>query len=157
MAKSIKLKNNTYLDSRGIVHNKILLSDKLDTYDTKINNLSTNVSNLANDVNKLKVYSTTETLIGTYDGANLYRKLLIGTLNLDGNYQQFSIAGATQIIDVKGFVRASYGQWWSLPSYHAEEGYRISLYAPASSIFALEFGAYFKTGNPYKIAVEYTK
>lgn len=29
MPKSIKFKNNTYLDSRGIVHNKELLSDKL--------------------------------------------------------------------------------------------------------------------------------
>ena len=30
MSKSIKLKNNTYIDSSSIIHNKVLLSDMLD-------------------------------------------------------------------------------------------------------------------------------
>ncbi len=37
MAKSIKLKNNTYIDSTGVSHNRDTLKNKLDTIDTKLN------------------------------------------------------------------------------------------------------------------------
>lgn len=52
MSKSIKIKNNTYIDSTGIVHNKVLLSDILN-------------------------YSTNEKKVGTwYDGKPVYEKLV---------------------------------------------------------------------------------
>lgn len=38
MSKSIKFKNNTYLDSKGITHNKKLLSDILNKYVVNSNN-----------------------------------------------------------------------------------------------------------------------
>lgn len=40
MSKSIKFKNNTYLDSRSIVHNKELLSDMLDRQLPRVYGLS---------------------------------------------------------------------------------------------------------------------
>lgn len=43
MAKSIKLKNDTYIDSTGIMHNRSLLS-------TIINNLETTINNLLNRI-----------------------------------------------------------------------------------------------------------
>ena len=39
MSKSIKLKNNTYIDSSGVTHNRTLLSTILSDFTTKINNL----------------------------------------------------------------------------------------------------------------------
>ena len=41
MSKSIKLKNNNYLDSKSVVHNKQLLSDIVDKLN-KLNNVGLN-------------------------------------------------------------------------------------------------------------------
>lgn len=75
MAKSIKLKNNNYIDSTGVVHNRGLLSTLL--------------SNILDDITYLKnrcVYSTTEVPIGKWiDGKTLYRKVLTGTKGSSSN------------------------------------------------------------------------
>lgn len=42
MAKSFKYKNNMYLDSTGVSHNKDTLKNKLDNIDNLLNNLLTN-------------------------------------------------------------------------------------------------------------------
>lgn len=69
MAKSIKLKNNNYIDSTGVVHNRGLLS-------TLLNNILEDITYLKNRC----VYSTTEVPIGKWiDGKTLYRKVLTGT------------------------------------------------------------------------------
>lgn len=44
MSKSVKLKNNLYLDTRGIVHNKEILSDYLDNLSNKIINPSIGIN-----------------------------------------------------------------------------------------------------------------
>lgn len=50
MSKSIKLKDNNYLDSSSVVHNKIplnsFLNGKLGCYDTTLANISSDLDNL---------------------------------------------------------------------------------------------------------------
>ena len=58
MAKSIKLKNNNYIDSTGVVHNRGLLSTLLNNITTNISNLLTNVSNLLTSVSNLETKTT---------------------------------------------------------------------------------------------------
>lgn len=67
MSKSIKLQNNTYLDSSSIVHNKKSLKELLD------------------DGN---VYSTKEKRIGIWtDGKPLYEKTLITNTSFSGSVE----------------------------------------------------------------------
>lgn len=46
MSKSIKLKDNNYWDTKGVVHNKQLLSNIIGTMNTNISNNTSNISNL---------------------------------------------------------------------------------------------------------------
>ena len=48
MSRAIKLKNNDYLDSTGVVHNKSLLS-------TLLTNILTNITNLQNNKENIEV------------------------------------------------------------------------------------------------------
>ena len=68
MSISIKFKDDAYLDSSSVAHNKELLSEFLENEKSKLNKLST--------------YSTEETVVGTWeDGRPLYRKYIdIGNL-----------------------------------------------------------------------------
>lgn len=50
MSKSIKLKNNTYIDSTGIVHNRTLLSTLLDTLIPKVNKNTSDIEKLQDRV-----------------------------------------------------------------------------------------------------------
>ena len=75
MAKSIKLKDNTYLDSKGIVHNRALLSDILNKSITINTNYKICYINSVT-VNTSKSYQVLNYVIpndGTY--------LIIGNLN----------------------------------------------------------------------------
>lgn len=58
MAKSIKLKNNNYIDSTGIVHNRNKLNNILDNISTNINNISNDITSLSNNITTL--FNTTE-------------------------------------------------------------------------------------------------
>lgn len=48
MSKSIKLKDNNYWDSEGIVHNQTPLKTVLNNVDTDISNINTAIGNLYN-------------------------------------------------------------------------------------------------------------
>ena len=50
MSKSIKLKNNTYLDSSGVTHNRDLLSTLLTTLTGQVGGLSSQVTDLNNRI-----------------------------------------------------------------------------------------------------------
>ena len=50
MSKSIKLKNNTYIDSSGITHNRDLLSTLLTTLTGQVSNILNQVTNLNNRI-----------------------------------------------------------------------------------------------------------
>lgn len=87
MAKSVKLDNDTYIDSTGIVHNKTKLSDIL-------------------------TYSTDEKVVGTWiDGKPLYRKVYSTTskANIDLsnlNYDYIEIIRTR--LKVSGYTRNPY-------------------------------------------------
>jgi len=72
MAKSIKLKNNNYIDSTGVSHNRTKLSDILNTNNTDISNLKSDVSNLKTQTSqfKNKEYSGNTTSSKTFELAN---------------------------------------------------------------------------------------
>ncbi len=76
MAKSIKLKNNNYIDSTGVVHNRGLLSTLL--------------GSILEDITYLKnrcVYSTNEVAIGKWiDGKTIYRKVVSKTNNTSRDF-----------------------------------------------------------------------
>lgn len=78
MAKSYKVKDDNYIDSNSIVHNKTKLKDIL-------------------------TYSTQETKIGTWiDGKTLYRKVLVFT-ELASSYSIGS--SITEIVSIKGIIQ----------------------------------------------------
>lgn len=63
MSKSIKLKNNTYLDSSGITHNRDLLSTLLTTLTGQVGGLSSQVTDLNN---RIYIQETGSNSNGTY-------------------------------------------------------------------------------------------
>lgn len=90
--KSIKFKDNHYIDSTGVVHNRGLLS-------TLLNNILDDITYLKNRC----VYSTNEIAIGKWiDGKTLYRKVLTGTKASSSD--EISLSTPTNIntmVDVK--------------------------------------------------------
>ena len=128
MSKSIKLKDNVYLDSSGIVHNRVKLKDIL-------------------------TYSTTETKIGTWiDGKPIYRQVYTGT----GKARTFSINNLGQIITMRGLIKSIWGQWWNIPNYHNETAYWTSLYSSGNGV-TLETGGNYNANSPHIVILEYTK
>ena len=85
MAKSIKLKNNNYIDSTGVVHNRGLLS-------TLLNNITTNISNLLTNVNKtipVTLFNNDNnraTSVTLSDTLANYTKIIIYCKQTDGGY-----------------------------------------------------------------------
>lgn len=102
MAQSIKFKDDIYIDSSGVVHNKTPLD-------------------------KILTYSTSETVIGTWiDGRPIYRKVLKFTGLSTGIVKavSYNISNAVnQIWIEKGFIESSSGRVITLP----EVGYNGDL------------------------------
>lgn len=72
MSKSIKLKNNTYIDSTGITHNRELLSNILNTLITELNKLKPVVL-YSNDSGTNDTISLTDS-IGNYQYIEVFYK-----------------------------------------------------------------------------------
>ena len=129
MSKSIKPKDNVYLDSSGIVHNKTTLKDIL-------------------------TYSTTETKIGTWiDGKPIYRRVFTGR---GRNVDIVKINNLGQVLSMRGVIYSIYNQWWNIPNYHSETAYHTSLYYDSNGLH-LSTGANFNSNSPYIVILEYTK
>lgn len=89
MAKAIKFKNNIYLDSTGIVHNKIKLNEVLDDINEVIKDIEADIVSINTYLNglvKVVDYATTKTEM--WEG-NRYRGNI--TLTLPSGYQIISI------------------------------------------------------------------
>lgn len=76
MSKSIKLQDDTFIDSTGIVHNKTLLSEILESLDADA--LTQVVSGISNDINRADLNDFTSTFIAGY-GHNLVNSPLEDT------------------------------------------------------------------------------
>ena len=66
MSKSIKLKDNNYIDSSSIVHNRELLSEKINSMGGSISNQGTQINSI---INRISGYGSQGTL--TNDPDNL--------------------------------------------------------------------------------------
>ena len=103
-------------------------------------------------------YSTTETVIGTWRGVPLYRKIYEGYLNSNGTLDNdISVDGTIQRIE--GYVYSIYANWWVIGShYFPEPRYDSCFTIPQSSAsFNIKTNGYFNQNSKYVVIVEYTK
>lgn len=99
MAKSIKLKNNNYIDSKGVSHNR-----------TPLDTILTDVSN---SITSLKTYSTNEVAIGTWiDGRTIYKRTFSGTYN-----NEYVLISNAELINAYGSVDSGTGIQRQMPYY----------------------------------------
>lgn len=123
---------------------------------------TTNKSSVVSAVNELKdaeVYSTSEVKTNKVwiDNKPIYRKVLSGTLPTGAGGNSFSISNS-EIISVNGFVKSTYGPWWSINNYFSEQRYNINCRLKENrNEINLECGAFYNTNSKYFLIVEYTK
>lgn len=133
MAKSIKFKNDMYLDSESVVHKKTKLSTML-------------------------TYSTIETKIGTWiDGKTIYRKIVKGSFNCE----QTILTGVDKLIHTAGYGDIGTGVIRSIPYCEVWNGNLFSLSAELINsnvrIKAIGEGKNTSTTSDTTIILEYTK
>lgn len=128
-----------------------------------INNLTSTSATDALSANMGKVlgdrsnYSTQETVIGTWMGKPLYRKVLTGTLPNTGEVK-FSIQNA-KITDYEGIIQSKWGFWYKInDQFTTEQGYEIySALNDNRNELSLFCGSFYTTNSQYEITLEYTK
>lgn len=117
------------------------------------NSLETQLNNLSN-------YSTTETLIGTYNGENLYRKLInFGNLpNATTKYVNHGITNLKDVVDLKGSFKNN-GIRFSVPYVYPDTSlidYWITFTETSNTQVGITTGIDRSEYNGYVI-IEYTK
>ena len=117
------------------------------------NSLETQLNNLSN-------YSTTETLIGTYNGENLYRKLInFGNLpNATTKYVNHGITNLKDVVDIKGSFKNN-GIRFSVPYVYPDTSlidYWITFTEISNTQVGIITGIDRSEYNGYVI-IEYTK
>lgn len=135
MSKSIKFKNNNYLDSSSIVHNKKSLKNILD---------------------EKEVYTNEEQKIGIWtDGKPIYRKVYTGTCSSETTQQIDSANNISQLINAKGmFVNDADKINTPIGSYYVDNS---RIWRNANGI-QLSKGPTFSTDYfSFIVIIEYTK
>lgn len=128
MAKSIKFKNDNYLDSTGIVHNKVLLNEILN-------------------------FDNGEVVIGTRNGKPVYKNMITGTVGtIENLLNQLNIK---DIILFNGRAESRYSNVWNIPNNFSSAGYNIYFFQDTS--IHLDFGDYFLADNKVSVFLIYTK
>ena len=133
MAKSVKFKDNTYLDSSSIVHNKTKLSDIL-------------------------TYSTAEQKVGTWiDGKPIYRKVIQkdGIVSNNNNAVNHNISNFGTLVSARGYLFAQ-NQYYILPRPSAGNlSYYVELQVSSTQV---KFPTGTNANFDYGLAIiEYTK
>lgn len=103
-------------------------------------------------------YSTSEKKIGKWiDGKPIYRKTISQTsTNEVAIYINLSDLNADTIVNVTGWVKSKWGQWWRLNNYYAyETNYWISTFYISTQL-TIDMGSNFSFPE-YVITLEYTK
>ncbi len=158
--KSIKFKDNIYLDSTGIVHNKVKLSDKLNNI-VKTTKTSSDDSTYScsyiNESIKDK-YTTDEQIVGTYLGKPLYKKTIYQKLPTGSGNNEFTIINGV-IHFYEGLVQSNYTFWWSIPSYlSTETGYHNTVqFKNNRSTININCESYYNTSCYIDLTLYYTK
>lgn len=135
MAQSIKFKDDIYIDSSGVTHNKTSLD-------------------------KILTYSTTETKIGTWiDGKPLYRICKETTKSQVSSFL-ISLKIDRLISTVGSYATAIYSNSWPIPCYYVpEQGYDIGIMGgstPGKQV-SISFGSYYNDSSQVVLVLEYTK
>lgn len=131
MAQSIKLKDENYIDSSGVTHNRELLFDIL------------------NNQNDILNYSTTEKSIGKYyDGKTIYRKTIRSTYS-DQNSKFVLLSNISTLIKGYGYCKGSGGTKQLVPMANAF----LSLTSDNQVILNAEN----MHSVEYEVTLEYTK
>lgn len=139
MEKSVKFKNNIFLDSTSITHDRKQLSEIL---------------------NQKEVYSTDEQIVGRWiDGKPIYRKVIVGT-NYQSGMETYiaTLYNLDILINVYGMAQRSNGNNMRIPNPHYSDSTKIiSVYSNTNGQLALEVGSGLTNITKYHIVCEYTK
>lgn len=129
-----------------------------------LSNLTTtsksNLVNALNEVNNSTIYSTTETRIGTYNGENLYRKIInFGSLpNATTKYVNHGITNLKDVVNLKGSFKYN-GIRFSVPYVYPDTTlieYWITFTETSDTQIGIITGIDRSEYNGYVI-IEYTK
>ena len=119
---------------------------------------TTNLQQEINDSFKENnIYSTTETVVGTWLGKPIYRKVFTGTLPTGSGENTFNFSGIN-IINFYGEIKATSGATFLINTYYTPlPAYSISSWIDNSGNLKIECGSNYNTSSKYFIIVEYTK
>ena len=122
------------------------------------NEVSDGVQEVKGYVDGKNTYSTTETVVGTYNDKPLYRKIISGKLPTGNGTNNFTITNGV-IRKYDGLVKSSYGSWFPLNIYYTSDTtYNISSFCNASrNNLYVVCGSQYNTNSDYEITIEYTK
>lgn len=139
MAKSIKLKNGTYIDSSGVIHNQNILSGLLNSYNDNLK------------------FNSNETKIGTWLGKPLYRKVISLTPTSATTYIPHEITDLDKIINAYGNATRTNGYRNLIPCNYTN--WEIFLYDFIDTHMTLKFSTnQWNSGvENVDIVLEYTK
>lgn len=135
MSTSIKFKNNMYLSTKGIAHDKSILYNVLSPL--------------------IKYTQNTEIAVGTWiDGKTIYRKVITKTFSAQNSNWQVAgtIPNFNALIDFRCIVNYTWGTYQSM-AYNGNND-SATLYVDDSGNIQVIVGS--STGT-YYIIVEYTK
>lgn len=132
-------------------------TEVVDSLDGDETNMSPSVRAVKKSL--LDTYSTEEVKTNKVwiDGKQIYRKVLTGTLPTGSGENVFTIPNA-KIINFNGIIKATYDQWWTIPTIYSNDGYRIYTYISGDRTqLKVDCGGYFDTNSQYEIIIYYTK
>ena len=127
--------------------------------DLNANTFNTMQNNIENAINSVETYSTTETVIGEYDGKTLYRKILkITPSEQYATYAHNIDGGLDKIINAYGYYIRSYSGYRNIiPTTYT--GWEVWIYDFTGLGFSLRFSDnVWNNGiSELQIILEYTK
>lgn len=154
MAKNLVNGTNIIIEESGDNINMNLSSD----YSNSLNNQLTNINN---SITTKSTYSTIETVVGTWMGKPLYRKVIVlegGTIHAGYHEYNHNISNLDKVLNIYGMCYSSTQQYpiqRVVPDEIAKWG--IGLGDIKQSTFALHFGSSYQTITLVYIIIEYTK
>lgn len=123
---------------------------------SNLNTLQDNVETAINSVDSKTTYSTTETIVGTWKGKPLYRKVYEFT-SLSGNY---TIDSFNQIVSISGMIhRKDYDIYIPVNGRHNDSGWATSFGNIQGTGLAFIYGNSWNstTFDKLTVIIEYTK
>jgi len=141
----VEFENNSppYLNADNLNNNFSELETKIDTTTTQLTNLQS--------------YSTTETVIGTWNNKPLYRKVYTKTTTVNTyNYIYGMPSNIKDIVHIYGTNKQASGNFTALPYYFNSGDYANVYYSLSSNALVVATGSSYGHGEAI-VVIEYTK